>query len=136
MIMKVVSVLLITLFYNIDFVSDSRTIMNLTEINNITTPNSYSRIEKLLDDDSTIISEEVKTELMMLKNKIEKFEALNQEEVEFIRQCELDVIRSKLGEAQFEEYCKLIEKREGDGEFLPPERYRLYELEKQLKDIR
>lgn len=136
MIMKVVSVLLITLFYNIDFVSDSRTIMNLTEINNITTPNSYSRIEKLLDDDSTIISEEVKTELMILKNKIEKFEALNQEEVEFIRQCELDVIRSKLGEAQFEEYCKLIEKREGDGEFLPPERYRLYELEKQLKDIR
>lgn len=136
MIIKVVSVLLITLIFNIDFLSDSRTVMNLIEINNVISPNNHSRIEKLLKYSSTTISKETKTELMALKNKLERFEALNQEEVEFIRQCELDVIRTKLGEQQFEEYCKLIEKREGDGEFLPPERYRLYELEKQLNDIR
>jgi hypothetical protein len=136
MIIKVVSVLLITLFFNIDFFSNSRTVMNLIEINDVISPNSHSRIEKLLKYNSAIISEETKRALIILKDKLERFEALNQEEVEFIRQCELNVIRTKLGEEQFEEYCKLIKKREGEGEFLPPERYRLYELEKQLKDIR
>lgn len=136
MIMKVVSVIIITLFFNIDIFTQSNDTMEISRASNVVMPSGQTRIEKLLQDNSGTISENIKKELMRLKSKTEKFEVLTQEEVEYIRQCELDVIKAKLGEAQFEEYCKLITKREGNGEFLPPERYRLYELEKQLNDIR
>lgn len=58
---------------------------------------------------------------------------LSQEEREYIQECELNVIRKKLGDAQFEEYKKLIEKRSSGAEFQQPERFRLYELEKMLR---
>lgn len=134
--MKVVAVLIIGLLFNINILNSTYTTIDVYKINNSIVPNSHSRIERLIQDESSSVSEKTKTELIRLKEKIEKFEVLTQEEVEFIRQCELDVIRTKLGDAQFEEYCKLIEKREGDGEFLQPDRFRLYELEKQLNNIR
>lgn len=136
MIINVVSVLLIALFFNIGFPNYSCAAINIIEINKVTSPNVESRIERIINDKSPVITEEIKSDLMKLKQKIKNYEVITQEELEFIRNCELDIIRSKLGDAQFEEYCKLIEKREGNGEFLPPERYRLYELEKQLNSVR
>ena len=44
------------------------------------------------------------------------------------------MIRNKLGEEKFNEYCKLIEKRSSSAEFTQPERFRLYELEKELRE--
>ena len=46
----------------------------------------------------------------------------------------LNMIRNKLGEEKFNEYCKLIEKRSSSAEFTQPERFRLYELEKELRE--
>lgn len=134
--MKVLSVLIIILFLNIDTATYTYAATKFDNINVVKAPSLKLRIEKVLSDKSGTTSEEIKNKLTKLKEKLERYEALTQEEVEFIRGCELDIIKGKLGDAQFEEYCKLIEKREGDGEFTPPERYRLYELEKQLDDIR
>ena len=44
------------------------------------------------------------------------------------------MIRNKLGEEKFNEYCKLIEK-DSSAEFTQPERFRLYELERARKVI-
>lgn len=134
--MKVLLALMVTLFLNINGTGYSYNTIDVSEVQSVMTPNVGSRIERLLEDTSGTISEEVKNKLVTLEQKIKNYEVITQEELEFIRNCELDIIRSKLGDAQFEEYCKLIEKREGNGEFLPPERYRLYELEKQLNNIR
>lgn len=136
MITKVVSVIMITLFLNIDIFTQSHVVTEMNTVDKVATPNEITRISNLMGDNSGTVSEESKKELRRLNDKLERFEALTQEEIEYIRQCELDVIKVKLGEAQFQEYCKLIEKREGNGEFLPPERFRLYEIEKQLGNIK
>ena len=62
------------------------------------------------------------------------YEILSQEEKDNLRECYLNMIRNKLGEEKFNEYCKLIEKRSSSAEFTQPERFRLYELEKELRE--
>ena len=92
------------------------------------------KVLKRKKDDSMYDSRYIELEkLMNIINKLNKYVVLSQEEREYIRECELNVIRKKLGDAQFEEYKKLIEKRASGAEFQQPERFRLYELEKMLR---
>ena len=71
--------------------------------------------------------------LEILRDETDANHTLSQEEREYIRECQLSIIRKKLGDAQFEEYKKLIEKRSSGSEFQQEERFRLYELEKLLR---
>lgn len=100
---------------------------------NIVSPKELNELDSFLEKNTDNISIENKDELVKIRNKMENYIALSQEERDFIRQCELDVIRSKIGDARFEQYIKLIEKRESDAEFSQDERYQLYQIEKELK---
>ena len=93
-------------------------------------PEEGQKIEAFIDKNEDLLSSEEKDNLSEIINK---YVVLSQEEREYIRECELNVIRKKLGDAQFEEYKKLIEKRASGAEFQQPERFRLYELEKMLR---
>ena len=96
-------------------------------------PEEGQNIEAFIDKNEDLLSSEEKDNLSEIINKLNKYVVLSQEEREYIRECELNVIRKKLGDAQFEEYKKLIEKRASGAEFQQPERFRLYELEKMLR---
>lgn len=96
-------------------------------------PEEGQKIEAFIDKNEDLLSSEEKDNLSEIINKLNKYVVLSQEEREYIRECELNVIRKKLGDAQFEEYKKLIEKRASGAEFQQPERFRLYELEKMLR---
>lgn len=96
-------------------------------------PEEGQKIEAFIDKNEDLLSSEEKDNLSEIINKLNKYVVLSQEEREYIRECELNVIRKKLGDAQFEEYKKLIEKRASGTEFQQPERFRLYELEKMLR---
>ncbi|CUO22654.1 hypothetical protein [Clostridium disporicum] len=96
-------------------------------------PEEGQKIEAFIDKNEDLLSSEEKDNLSEIINKLNKYVVLSQEEREYIRECELNVIRKKLGDAQFEEYKKLIEKRASGSEFQQPERFRLYELEKMLR---
>ena len=98
-------------------------------------PEEGKKIEAFIEKNDDLISEEEKENLNQIISKLNKYMVLSQEEREYIQECELNVIRKKLGDAQFEEYKKLIiEKRKYLGaEFQQPERFRLYELEKMLR---
>ena len=93
-------------------------------------PEEGQKIEAFIDKNEDLLSSEEKDNLSEIINKLNKYVVLSQE---YIRECELNVIRKKLGDAQFEEYKKLIEKRASGAEFQQPERFRLYELEKMLR---
>ena len=88
-------------------------------------------IDKLIEESN--LSSIYKDELVRLKEKIHNDIVLTQEEVDFIRECRIEIIKDKLGEELFKRYCQLIEIREGDGEFTQEQRYELYEIEKILK---
>lgn len=115
------------------------TIIIALSLNNIIkTPLAYSpeegkKLEKFIEKNNDLISTEEKENLKEIILKLDKYMVLSQEEREYIQECELNVIRKKLGDAQFEEYKRLIEKRSSGVEFQQPERFRLYELEKMLK---
>jgi len=96
-------------------------------------PEEGSKIESFIEKNNDLLSSEEKSNLNDIVIKLNKYNTLSQEEREYIRECELNVIRKKLGDAQFEEYKKLIEKRASGAEFQQPERFRLYELEKLLR---
>lgn len=96
-------------------------------------PEEGKKIEQFIEKNNSLISEEEKKNLNEIISKLNKYMALSQEEREYIQECELNIIRKKLGDAQFEEYKKLIEKRSSDAEFQQPDRFRLYELEKMLR---
>ena len=97
------------------------------------TPTTYDKLDKFIEEYSSDISESEKNRLLELKDKMEIHDALTQEEVDFIRDCQTNAFRNKLGDAKYQEYCKLIEKMESDAEFTQPEKFRLYELLKELK---
>ena len=96
-------------------------------------PEEGSKIERFIEKNNDLLSSEEKSNLNDIVIKLNKYNTLSQEEREYIQECELNVIRKKLGDAQFEEYKKLIEKRSSGAEFQQPERFRLYELEKMLR---
>ena len=96
-------------------------------------PEEGKKIERFIKKNNDLISAEEKENLNEIILKLNKYMVLSQEEREYIQECELNVIRKKLGDAQFEEYKKLIEKRASGAEFQQPERFRLYELEKLLR---
>ena len=96
-------------------------------------PEEGKKLEAFIEKNDALISSEEKENLNEIILKLNKYKVLSQEEREYIQECELNVIRKKLGDAQFEEYKKLIEKRASGVEFQQPERFRLYELEKMLR---
>lgn len=96
-------------------------------------PEDGKKLEIFIEKNDDLISAEEKENLNQIILKLNKYMVLSQEEREYIQECELNVIRKKLGDAQFEEYKKLIEKRASGAEFQQPERFRLYELEKMLR---
>ena len=96
--------------------------------------NTYEN-DEILEDKSGSLSEQEKEALIELKDKLNSYQALSQEDIDFIRDCDLKIIRSKLGDAKFEEYFKLISKRATKEEFSQDERLRLFQLEKEIKGI-
>lgn len=96
-------------------------------------PEEGSKIESFIEKNNDLLSSEEKSNLNDIVIKLNKYNTLSQEEREYIRECQLSIIRKKLGDTQFEEYKKLIEKRSSGSEFQQEERFRLYELEKLLR---
>lgn len=115
------------------------TIMIILSLNNMNnnvkaySPEEGKKLEEFIKKNNDLISNEEKESLNEIISKLNKHRVLLQKEREYIQECELNVIRKKLGDAQFEEYKKLIEKRSSGAEFSQPERFRLYELEKMLR---
>ena len=93
----------------------------------------YASLAYSPEKNNDLLSSEEKSNLNDIVIKLNKYNTLSQEEREYIRECQLSIIRKKLGDAQFEEYKKLIEKRSSGSEFQQEERFRLYELEKLLR---
>ncbi len=104
-------------------------------INECSSPREVIKIDEILENKSGALSEQERESLIGLKDKLMSYQALNQEEVDFIRECDLKVIRAKLGDAKFEEYSKLIKKRATKEEFNQDERIRLFQLEKEIRGI-
>ena len=100
----------------------------------ILSPEQAERIEMLLKESDAYVHDEDKKVLEGYREKLLNYEILTQEEKDYLRECYLNMIRNKLGEEKFNEYCKLIEKRSSSAEFTQPERFRLYELEKELRE--
>ena len=100
----------------------------------ILSPEEIERIEMLLKENDAYVHDEDKKVLEGYTEKLLNYEILTQEEKDYLRECYLNIIRNKLGEEKFNEYCKLIEKRSSSAEFTQPERFRLYELEKELRE--
>ena len=100
----------------------------------ILSPEEAERIEMLLKESDAYVHDEDKKVLEGYREKLLNYEILSQEEKDYLRECYLNMIRNKLGEEKFNEYCKLIEKRSSSAEFTQPERFRLYELEKELRE--
>lgn len=73
-------------------------------------PEEGSKIERFIEKNNDLLSSEEKSNLNDIVIKLNKYNTLSQEEREYIRECQLSIIRKKLGDAQFEEYKKLIEK--------------------------
>ena len=96
-------------------------------------PEEGSKIESFIEKNNDLLSSEEKSNLNDIVIKLNKYNTLSQEEREYIRECQLSILRKKLGDAKFEEYKKLIEKRSSGSEFQQEERFRLYELEKLLR---
>ena len=100
----------------------------------ILSPEEAERIEMLLKESDAYVHDEDKKVLEGYREKLLNYEILTQEEKDYLRECYLNMIRNKLGEEKFNEYCNLIEKRSISEEFTQPERFRLYELEKELRE--
>ena len=96
-------------------------------------PEEGNKLEIFIEKNEELISADEKENLNEIISKLNKYMVLSQEERDYIQECELNVIRKRLGDAQFEEYKKLIEKRSSGAEFQQDERFRLYELEKMLR---
>ena len=100
----------------------------------ILSPEEAERIDMLLKESDAYVHDEDKKVLEGYREKLLNYEILTQEEKDYLRECYLNMIRNKLGEEKFNEYCKLIEKRSSSAEFTQPERFKLYELEKELRE--
>lgn len=112
------------------------TIISLNSFKELTlaySPEEGNKLEIFIEKNEELISADEKESLNEIISKLNKYMVLSQEERDYIQECELNVIRKRLGDAQFEEYKKLIEKRSSGAEFQQDERFRLYELEKMLR---
>ena len=118
-IIFIISIMFISLSCNTKLVSAS--------------PKEGKKLEEFIDKNQGILTKENIDSINIIIEKLNKYEVITQDERDYIRECELSVIRSKLGDAQFEEYKKLIERRAKEADFPQHDRLRIYELEKLLK---
>lgn len=96
-------------------------------------PNESTKIKAFIEKNESFLTNENKESLKGIVEKLDNYEVLSQEEREYIRECELNIIREKLGDAQYDEYMKLLQKRNSSENFEQCDRLRLYQLEKLLK---
>lgn len=120
--------------YSSKYIDKVETSVNINE--SLSSPREVIKIDEILDDKTGALSEQEKETLIHIKDKIKSYEALSQEEVDFIRDCDLKIIKNKLGDVKFEEYSKLIKKRATKEEFSQDERIRLFQLEKEIRGIK
>ena len=113
--------------YNLEYEDKVETTLN---INEYSSPREVIKIDEILEDKSGALSEQERESLIGLKDKLKNYQVLSQEDVDFIRDCDLKIIRTKLGDAKFEEYSKLITKRATKEEFNQDERIRLFSIRK------
>lgn len=118
--------------YNLEYEDKVETTLN---INEYSSPREVIKIDEILEDKTGALSEQERESLIGLKDKLKNYQVLSQEDVDFIRDCDLKIIRTKLGDVKFEEYSKLITKRATKEEFNQDERIRLFQLEKEIKGI-
>lgn len=107
--------------------------LNVSIIGVNASPNEAEKIKTFIEKNEGFLSNESKESLKDILEKLDNYEVLSQEEREYIRECELNVIREKLGDAQYDEYMKLLQKRNSSENFEQCDRLRLYQLEKLLK---
>lgn len=136
MIKDIIAIAMVFTLFNVSYSSFQINAAEKSIEVEIIYPNEILKIDKLLDDSSNALSEEDKIRLKEIKMKMESYEVISQEELDFIRQCDLNIIKNKLGEADFNEYIKLIKKRAGKEEFSQDERIKLFYIEKKLKGIK
>ena len=113
--------------YNLEYEDKVETTLN---INEYSSPREVIKIDEILEDKTGALSEQERESLIGLKDKLKNYQVLSQEDVDFIRDCDLKIIRTKLGDVKFEEYSKLITKRATKEEFNQDERIRLFQLDK------
>ena len=118
--------------YNLEYEDKVETTLN---INEYSSPREVIKIDEILEDKTGALSEQERESLIGLKDKLKNYQVLSQEDVDCIRDCDLKIIRTKLGDVKFEEYSKLITKRATKEEFNQDERIRLFQLEKEIKGI-
>lgn len=136
MIKDIIILMMLFNFVKVPYISEYEDKIEATlNINEYLAPRELIKIDEMLEDKSGALSEQEKERLIELKDKFESYQMLIQEEVDFIRDCSLKIIRVKLGDVKFEEYSKLIRKRATKEEFTQDERIRLFQLEKEIKGI-
>ena len=107
--------------------------LNIFTIGAYASPKEAEKIKNFIEKNESLLTNENKKNLEGIIEKLDNYEVISQEEREYIRECELNVIREKLGDAQYDEYMKLLEKRRSSENFEQSDRLRLYQLEKILK---
>ena len=136
MIKGIIFLIMLLNFCNVTYTSEyEEKVESSFNMNEYYSPKEVIKIDEILEDKSGSLSEQEKEALIELKDKLNSYQALSQEDIDFIRDCDLKIIRSKLGDAKFEEYFKLISKRATKEEFSQDERLRLFQLEKEIKGI-
>ena len=136
MIKGIIFLIMLLNFCNVPYTSEyEEKVESSFNMNEYYSPKEVIKIDEILEDKSGSLSEQEKEALIELKDKLNSYQALSQEDIDFIRDCDLKIIRSKLGDAKYEEYFKLISKRATKEEFSQDERLRLFQLEKEIKGI-
>lgn len=107
--------------------------LNIFTIGAYASPKEAEKIKNFIEKNESLLTNENKKNLEGIIEKLDNYEVISQEEREYIRECELNVIREKLGDAQYDEYMKLLEKRRSSENFEQSDRLRLYQLENLLK---
>ena len=136
MIKDIIILMMLFNFVKVPYISEYEDKIEATlNINEYSSPREVIKVDEILEDKSGALSEQERESLMELKDKLKSYQVLSQEEIDFIRDCDLKIIRAKLGDAKFEEYSKLITTRATKEEFNQDERIRLFQLEKEIKGI-
>ncbi|MBB6716035.1 hypothetical protein [Clostridium gasigenes] len=147
-------ILLVILIASLNFQQYSTLTFNSTTLNNpieanliyyinktnIERPHDKEKIESFWNSENeSFLSPEEKEKLNVLKRKVESGENLTVEERQILSEFRSDTIRKKLGDARFERYKKLIEKREKQTkgqleiELSKEEKTEIYNFEKEIK---
>lgn len=85
------------------------------------------------EENINILTNEEKQQLAPIKEKLSRGEGLTPEEAEINIILKESVIKTKLGEEDYKNYKKLIEKRKSGMELTPEDKSKLYEIRKKLK---